>query len=65
LKQLLLTGGASVLEGLPEILEKYLEMTVRRWNPLENIELSADVSADLVKRQANRMGVALGLALYA
>ncbi len=61
--QLLLIGGASLLDGWDEVFTKYLEIPAKRWNPLKSLELP-DVPDDGLKDNAGRLAVALGLALY-
>ncbi len=62
--KLLLTGGASLLGGLTETLEKHLEIEVALLDPMEPMELSANLSADELEKDSLKLGVALGLALY-
>ncbi len=62
--KVLLTGGNSLLEGIKDYFSKSLDMPVETWNPLGSIKFAADVSESEVKNNANRLGVALGLALY-
>ena len=63
IKKLLLTGGASLLKGESEYLEKNLEIPVLRWNPLTNLKVAADLSGSM-QDNAYKLGVAFGLALY-
>jgi type IV pilus assembly protein PilM len=62
--KLLLTGGTSLLEGLVESFEKNLELEVSLWNPLSALQMSPDVSKENMDKNALKLGVALGLALY-
>lgn len=64
LSQVLLTGTVSGLGGLAEVLEKYLEMTVRPWNPLDYLSLASQVSSSDVRKYAKKLTVAAALALY-
>lgn len=63
IKHLLLTGGASMMGGVPEFLEKNLDLKVHRWNPLEMVVMSEEQKAKIGK-DSYKYGVALGLALY-
>jgi len=62
--QLLLTGGASMLEGIIENFEKNLEIKVSRWNPLAALEMSPNAPTENMDKVSSKLGVALGLALY-
>ncbi|MBF0484679.1 MAG: type IV pilus assembly protein PilM [Candidatus Omnitrophica bacterium] len=62
--KLLLTGGASRLEGLPERMAKHLEIPVNYWDPINLVKVSSDLSKDELKKESLKLGVALGLALY-
>ncbi|MBF0478672.1 MAG: type IV pilus assembly protein PilM [Candidatus Omnitrophica bacterium] len=62
--KLLLTGGASKLEGLSARVEKHLEIPVVYWNPLSLVKMSSDISPEEIKKESMKLGVALGLALY-
>jgi type IV pilus assembly protein PilM len=61
---LLLTGGASLLQGVDALFANHLEMKVAIWNPVELFSLAEGVSKEEIDRQAGKLGVALGLALY-
>ena len=61
---LLLSGGASLLEGLADIIGKNLETTVESWNPMKLLSLASPISEQEVHQNAGKLGVALGLALY-
>lgn len=63
-KQLLLTGGGSLLNGLDEIFEKNLEMTVSQWDPMDGIVVSPQLDREDIERKSLKFGVAIGLALY-
>jgi type IV pilus assembly protein PilM len=66
ISHLLITGGSSLLEGLDEVFQKNLEIPVTRWNPLSHLEISESFLKDSrFKAEPYKMGVALGLALYA
>lgn len=64
INKLLLTGGASKLEGIADALEKALDVKVSRWNPLVSLKTSSSLSRDDLDKKAFKLGVALGLALY-
>jgi len=61
---LLLTGGGSTLDGLPELFSKYLEMPVIKWNPLASENLIPAEAASDIEKNIDFLTVALGLALY-
>lgn len=64
IEKLLLVGGGSQVEGLPETLKGYLEIPVMVWNPLESLSVNAAISKEELYRHAPLLGVALGLAMY-
>jgi len=61
--EVLLTGGGAALSGLPEIFTKYLEVPAKRWDPLVNIAIDNNLAAGEVKKHADRLSSALGLAV--
>lgn len=61
---LYITGGGSYLRGIDNFLEQSLGIRVQYWDPLAGLQVGAEVSRELLKKDANRIGVALGLALY-
>ena len=62
--RLLLTGGSSLLEGLPGVFTKVLEVDCQNWNFLQALSLAESVAPDKIKPVAGQLGVAMGLALY-
>jgi type IV pilus assembly protein PilM len=64
LSRVLLTGPVSGLVGLADILAKNLEMSVTAWNPATTLVIGPNVVAQDVQKNAAKIGVALGLALY-
>lgn len=52
-----------MMTGLSEALAKYLEIEVKRWNALERLTLRSDLSGEQVNSDAEKLSVALGLAL--
>jgi len=64
ISELLLTGGASMLEGITEVFEKNLEVKVSRWNPVATLKMASGVSTEDIEKKSLKLGVALGLALY-
>ncbi len=64
ISKLLLTGGASLFEGLDGFLAKNLEMPVEKWDPIPSLKLTPDISIEELRKNACKLGVALGLALY-
>jgi type IV pilus assembly protein PilM len=63
--RVLLTGGGSLISGMTEMISKHLEIKAEFWNPLQPLVISPSVNQDNFKIQSPRLGVALGLALYA
>lgn len=61
---LLLTGGASMLNGIDSIFGNNLDVKINTWNPLDSLKIAADVPAENIKQQSLKLGVAIGLALY-
>jgi type IV pilus assembly protein PilM len=61
---LLLTGGASMLEGIAESFEKSLEVNVKQWDPVAALKIAPESSLDEMGKKSLKLGVALGLALY-
>jgi len=61
---LYITGGGSYLKGVDNFLQQSLGIEVKIWNPLTVLQIDPEVSAELLKKQANKIGIALGLALY-
>lgn len=63
ISKLFLTGGTSLFPGVVDFFAKNLEMTVERWNPLASVKLLTGETNDEINKNANQLGVALGLAL--
>lgn len=64
IKHVIFTGGASLLFDLKESFEKNLGVSVSVWNPFATISVSDQISKEELTKNSNRLGVALGLALY-
>ena len=62
--RLFLSGGASLLQGVPELFSKNLDIPVERWNPIQYLKLAPGVSEQEIQKHSGLLGVALGLALY-
>ncbi len=62
--KLLLTGGASKFKGLVETFENAFEIKVKRWDPIESLHLAPQISKEEIHKDADKLAVALGLALY-
>ena len=62
--KLLITGGASMLEGITETFEKSLEIAVKTWNPVKLLRKAPGLAEEGLDRNSFKLGVALGLALY-
>jgi len=61
---LYVTGGGSYLKGINTYLQQNLGIEVKTWDPLSGLEAGPGISAEDLKKQANKMGIAIGLALY-
>ncbi len=64
LGQLFLTGGATSMEQLQQILSKQLEVQTVCWNPFGVLKFGSRVSLEQVSASVAHLGTALGLALY-
>jgi len=62
-ERLYISGGGSYLFNLREFLKENLGIEVNQWNPLEGIEISADVPGEDIKNYPGQFAVAIGLAL--
>ena len=62
--RLLLTGGGSLMEGLPEAFARALEIDVQPWNILRALNLPEDQLAEEVNKISGKFAVAIGMALY-
>lgn len=63
IKKIILAGGSSLLPGLVELFEKYLEIEICCLNAFDYIDVPDDKKEEL-KKVEQQLGVALGLALY-
>jgi type IV pilus assembly protein PilM len=61
--QLLLTGGGSMMQNLESLFEKNLDLKVRKWDFLTNVNFAQTVSKEEIAKHAPRLSVAIGLAL--
>jgi len=64
ISQLFLTGGVATAEGLIGLFAKNLDVQVKKWDPLETLDFAENVSKEEVLKNSEKLGVALGLALY-
>lgn len=64
INKLLLTGGASMLEGIRDYFAKNLDIPVENLDPLSTFQASEDIPKEELKKNSMRLSVALGLALY-
>ncbi len=64
LGQLFLTGGATSMEHLRQVLSKQLEIETLVWNPFRNLKFAPNVSSGQIGDNAGHLATALGLALY-
>ena len=62
--RLLLTGGASMLQGIDEIFAKNLEISVSKWNPIAPLKVSSQIDREELNNKSFKLGVVLGSALY-
>jgi type IV pilus assembly protein PilM len=60
---LLLTGGASMLERIPESFAKSLEVKVKGWDPVATLKKAPEATVEEMNKKSLKLGVALGLAL--
>lgn len=63
ISQLMLTGGGSLLPGLPDVFTKYLEVPTRLWNFMDSVQLGEKLSVEETRKMAPRLNVCCGLAL--
>ncbi len=63
-KKLVLAGGSSALNGLLDLFNNNLDVTVEKWDPLKYFTISAQAEKTKIQDHAHRLGVALGLSLY-
>ena len=63
LNKLVLTGGASNFVGLSNLLQSNLEIAVETWDPLAHIKKDSISNLKELNANANRLTVALGLAV--
>lgn len=63
-KRMLLTGGASMLDGISDLFEKNLEISVAPWNALDFVKVADSVDKEITGVKGLKLGVAVGLALY-
>jgi type IV pilus assembly protein PilM len=64
IKHILLTGGASLLDGISDLFNKNLEINATLWDPFKLTKLSPTLKLQDTKGQFSKYTVALGLALY-
>ncbi len=65
IQKLYLTGGGSLLQGITQELEKNLNVSVAILNPFESLTMGPNVDEQELNKVSRKLGVALGLALYA
>ena len=58
-----LSGGAASLKGLAPMVQQELGMTTRIADPISGLDIANNVAVTLIKRSANNLMVAMGLAL--
>ena len=60
---LYLSGGGSYLKGVDEIFKKNLNVETKILNPLADLNISEELDIEGLKSQAQKLSVAIGLAL--
>ena len=58
-----LSGGTSSLKGLASMVQQELGMTTRVADPVTGMDIGGNVSVNTLKRNANNLMIAMGLAL--
>ncbi len=61
--RILLSGGASLFDGMADLFKKYLEVEIVSWDPFEHVEIPAAMK-DEAQKISGQLGVALGLSLF-
>lgn len=64
INKLYLSGGTSLLDGIVDYFAKNIDIPVEKWSPLSGVSVPGNLQNDEFKKNASRLGVALGLALY-
>jgi len=62
--KIFLSGGASIIPGIKEILANLVGMEVEYWDPFKKINIAASISQEKLKPIASQLAVAVGLALH-
>jgi len=62
--KIFLSGGASVIPGIKEMLVNLVGMEVEYWDPFKKINIAASISQEKLKPIASQLAVAVGLALH-
>ncbi len=62
--KLYLAGGNANVNGIVNLFAKSLDLPVELWNPILSLKVSPGLSMEELNKNASRLGVALGLALY-
>ena len=58
-----LSGGTASLKGLAAMVQQELGMTTRVADPITGLDISQNVAVTAIKRNANNLMIAMGLAL--
>jgi type IV pilus assembly protein PilM len=58
-----LSGGTAALKGLASMVQQELGMTTRIADPVTGMDIASNVSVNTLKRNANNLMIAMGLAL--
>ncbi len=61
--ELFLFGGGSLISGIETIVGKQIGITVKRWDPLNDLKFSPAVAGSDVKNYSTQLGAAIGLGL--
>lgn len=63
IQKVFISGGLSYQDELVGILKEKLGFELKRWDPLENVELSSDISKERIDAVSSQLVISLGLAL--
>ena len=58
-----LSGGTAALKGLASMVQQELGMTTRIADPVTGMDIAQNVAVTAIKRNANNLMIAMGLAL--
>jgi Tfp pilus assembly PilM family ATPase len=61
--KIFLSGGSSAFVELKDTLANLIGLEVELWDPLKSIQIAGTLDAEKIRGLANRLAVAVGLAL--